>query len=166
MKSRKNLVYAFAVLIVPLLIYGCGGDDDDSGSGGNTDTPLTGTETENINGIPVPPEPDPTQNNATALGVDVNNNYIRDDVERVIAREFGNNSVQHVEVKNIAVIESNVIHYPTDENKKEYMKVITCSDLERSKLKIIRQSLLNNKDRLRKYKESLAGIYGGEEVCD
>ena len=38
-----------------------------------------------INGIQVPPEPDPIANNATLTGIDVNENGVRDDVERVIA---------------------------------------------------------------------------------
>lgn len=36
----------------------------------------------------VPPEPDKTANNATLAGVDSNNNGIRDDVERWIARTY------------------------------------------------------------------------------
>lgn len=42
-----------------------------------------------INGITVPPEPDATLNNSTLAGMDVNNNGVRDDVERVIATKFG-----------------------------------------------------------------------------
>ena len=37
-----------------------------------------------INGHRLPPEPDPTINNSTLLGIDVNNNGVRDDVERWI----------------------------------------------------------------------------------
>lgn len=44
---------------------------------------LSGSET--INGIVVPPEPSPELNNATLAGVDVNNNGVRDDVERILA---------------------------------------------------------------------------------
>jgi len=39
-----------------------------------------------INGISVPPEPAPALNNATLAGVDVNGNGVRDDVERVVAK--------------------------------------------------------------------------------
>ena len=41
-----------------------------------------------INGITVPPEPAPSINNATLAGVDVNNNGVRDDVERVMAKSI------------------------------------------------------------------------------
>ena len=37
-----------------------------------------------INGYTLPPEPDPVANNATLLGIDVNDNGVRDDVERWI----------------------------------------------------------------------------------
>ena len=42
-----------------------------------------------INGISVPPEPSSSINNATLAGVDTNNNGVRDDVERVLAKQFG-----------------------------------------------------------------------------
>ncbi|MBS0384660.1 MAG: hypothetical protein JSS00_04850 [Proteobacteria bacterium] len=43
---------------------------------------------ETINGIAVPPEPPPDLNNATLAGFDVNGNGVRDDVERLIARNW------------------------------------------------------------------------------
>ena len=57
---------------------------------GSTAVPGTWTgrapKMEVINGITVPPEPAPAINNATLAGVDVNNNGVRDDVERQIAK--------------------------------------------------------------------------------
>ena len=44
--------------------------------------------TEVINGYVLPPEPDPVINNATLLGIDSNDNGIRDDVERWIVKTF------------------------------------------------------------------------------
>jgi len=41
-----------------------------------------------VNGHRLPPEPDPKVNNATLLGVDSNNNGVRDDVERWIYEEY------------------------------------------------------------------------------
>jgi len=40
-----------------------------------------------INGHQLPPEPDPAVNNSTLLGIDVNENGVRDDVERLIILE-------------------------------------------------------------------------------
>jgi len=45
-----------------------------------------------INGVTVPPEPDPELNNATLAGVDVNENGVRDDVERWLTVKFGGTS--------------------------------------------------------------------------
>ena len=41
-----------------------------------------------INGYKLPPEPDPTINNSTLLGIDVNGNGVRDDVERKIIETY------------------------------------------------------------------------------
>lgn len=41
-----------------------------------------------INGYTLPPEPDPKVNNATLLGVDSNDNGVRDDVERKIIKKY------------------------------------------------------------------------------
>jgi len=41
-----------------------------------------------INGYILPPEPDPVANNATLLGIDVNDNGVRDDVERWIVKTY------------------------------------------------------------------------------
>jgi hypothetical protein len=41
-----------------------------------------------IDGHVLPPEPDPAVNNSTLLGVDVNGNGVRDDVERYIYHRF------------------------------------------------------------------------------
>lgn len=46
------------------------------------------TEQEIVNGYVLPPTPDPTLNNATLLGVDSNDNGIRDDVERKIVIKY------------------------------------------------------------------------------
>ncbi len=54
------------------------------------------TEVEVINGYTLPPEPDETINNSTLLGIDSNDNGVRDDVERWVIKtlkngEFKNN---------------------------------------------------------------------------
>lgn len=41
-----------------------------------------------INGHTLPPEPDPKINNSTLLGIDSNNNGVRDDVERWIYKRY------------------------------------------------------------------------------
>jgi hypothetical protein len=51
-----------------------------------------------INGIRLPPEPNEEENNATLLGVDSNNNQVRDDVERWIYTQFKDKHPVHIEV--------------------------------------------------------------------
>ena len=48
------------------------------------------TEAEIINGYVLPPEPDEKLNNSTLLGIDSNDNGVRDDVERFIVKKYVN----------------------------------------------------------------------------
>lgn len=78
-----------ALLLTSLFaLSSCGGGGSSSSSTGNP------ANTEVINGIAVPPEPNPTINNATIAGVDINNNGVRDDVERKIAT-LSNNDIDY-----------------------------------------------------------------------
>lgn len=70
-----------SILLMLAVIAGC--------SGGSSAQPSSTSQTPQvINGITVPPEPDPIAN-ATLLGVDSNNNGVRDDVDRQIATLYG-----------------------------------------------------------------------------
>lgn len=87
---------------VVTFLVACGGSSKDAVSSASTDqsTALAASSSasvpsgwkprapssEVINGITVPPEPAPSVNNATLAGVDSNNNGVRDDVERYVAR--------------------------------------------------------------------------------
>jgi len=46
----------------------------------------------------LPPEPDPTQNNSTLLGIDSNNNGVRDDVERWIYKTYKDKHPIHIDI--------------------------------------------------------------------
>lgn len=50
-----------------------------------------------INGFVLPPEPDPVVNNLTLLGIDINKNGVRDDVERYIYQRFQNFQNAHID---------------------------------------------------------------------
>ncbi len=101
----KRGAFLSAVLLSTFLHASCGGE-----SSGDSATSATASiegraqalavppgwtgrppKYEVINGITVPPEPAPTLNNSTLTGVDINNNGVRDDVERKIATDFGGN---------------------------------------------------------------------------
>ncbi len=102
MLKQKNLLIA-TILVATALLTGCSKSDGfstskTSGTAGTSET--NGTKATNeinatgdrtpdqevivINGHTLPPEPDPAVNNATLLGVDSNDNGVRDDVERWI----------------------------------------------------------------------------------
>ncbi len=51
-----------------------------------------------INGVRLPPEPLPEENNATLVGIDSNDNGVRDDVERAIYTTFQDKHPVHIEV--------------------------------------------------------------------
>ena len=51
-----------------------------------------------INGVRLPPEPLPEENNATLVGIDSNDNGVRDDVERWIYTTFEDKHPVHIEV--------------------------------------------------------------------
>jgi len=56
--------------------------------GNQTSNPVTLNIYWEVDGHRLPPEPDPQVNNTTLLGVDVNHNGVRDDVERWIYEEY------------------------------------------------------------------------------
>jgi uncharacterized lipoprotein YajG len=51
-----------------------------------------------VNGHVLPPEPDPAVNDSTLLGVDVNDNGVRDDVERIIYKTYQNKHPIHIDI--------------------------------------------------------------------
>jgi hypothetical protein len=70
-------------LLLLLTLTGCWNDDKTATApSGDANT------TEVIDGHVLPPEPDPKVNNATLLGIDSNNNGVRDDVERWIYSRY------------------------------------------------------------------------------
>ena len=73
----KHFLLLLLLIIGSISLYGSG--DDLSVS--------KGTDEDVINGYQLPPEPDTVINNSTLLGIDSNNNGVRDDVERLIISE-------------------------------------------------------------------------------
>ena len=51
-----------------------------------------------VNGHRLPPEPDPTVNNSTLLGIDSNDNGVRDDVERWIYETYKDKHPIHIDI--------------------------------------------------------------------
>ena len=80
--SKRGAVGIAIVALAVVVLVACGGGSQSS------NTPAQNSP-EVINGITVPPEPASTSNNATLAGIDSNNNGVRDDVERALAKKFG-----------------------------------------------------------------------------
>ena len=58
----------------------------------------TNIYSETTNGHTLPPEPDPKINNSTLLGIDSNNNGVRDDVERWIYKTYKDKHPIHIDI--------------------------------------------------------------------
>jgi len=95
--NRLSLVL---LSIIIMILNGCSGSDGKPLTTPKESKPakhkkIKPAKPEVINGYTLPPEPDPKINNATLLGVDSNNNGVRDDVERWIVKNF-----EHGEFRN------------------------------------------------------------------
>jgi hypothetical protein len=99
MITARNDMKILAQLAL-LLLTACGNGNGASAQSQSTSPPPTAPQV--INGIAVPPEPDPVANTATLLGVDSNNNGVRDDVERQIATKYGANATQYAAAIQVA----------------------------------------------------------------
>ena len=73
----------FSICLITTLIFSaCVGASGDNFQASTSPEPIV------IDGHTLPPEPDKTLNNSTLLGIDVNHNGVRDDVERWIYLEM------------------------------------------------------------------------------
>jgi len=85
-----------------------------------------------INGYTLPPEPDPKVNNSTLLGVDSNNNGVRDDVERLIIIEEAKNTnfpKTHTAISmQYAKAWQKMIENPTIESREYLEKASACQE--------------------------------------
>ena len=127
-----------------------------------------------INGYKLPPMPDEDLNNATILGIDVNNNEVRDDVERWIFDKYKEPIVQAVALQNARAF-SKILVDPS--KAKETIKfsdaLIECQSYYKyqsskkviqkgtSLIKESRPLILNTRKRNRAYYEYNQALSGG-----
>jgi len=83
-----------------------------------------------VNGHVLPPEPDPIVNDSTLLGIDVNDNGVRDDVERYIYERFGQD-LEYPKTKTALAMQDawatqKILETPTIESKKYLDDAIDC----------------------------------------
>jgi len=78
-----------------------------------------------VNGHVLPPEPDKALNDSTLLGIDVNDNGVRDDVERYILQTYGKEEITIQIGFQVARAYNTVIEHP--ENAWETDKVLSAA---------------------------------------
>jgi hypothetical protein len=83
-----------------------------------------------VNGHRLPPEPDPTVSNATLLGVDINGNGARDDVERWIYEEYKDKHPIHIDIAMQAARGYRLVLEKQPKTKTEAMSIM--KDVEKA----------------------------------
>jgi len=141
-----------------------------------------------INGHRLPPEPNEEENNATLEGIDVNDNGVRDDVERAIYTTYPVKIRQQILMQTAKAHQLMLADPNGVENAVKWQKVITnkaisCEfylldtfnvEMNSKAVAFHKNVLYNNKDRVKKYlkyNHALGGgVYGGyaevESDCD
>jgi len=116
---------------------------------GKTSNPVTLSIYWEVNGHRLPPEPDPTVNNATLLGIDSNNNGVRDDVERTIYKTYQNKHPIHIDIGMQAARGYKlVLEYPerAKEIHEEVNSPIDCNWYYKAYAKFLNEPLLVNEN--------------------
>ena len=128
---------------------------------------------ETINGHTLPPEPDPTINNSTLLGIDSNNNGVRDDIERKIYATYTKSIQRAVMMQAFRTSQKMLADTDMVKNardwEKEDIKVIDCQAyLEEyknvSEMRItdfVENNQYNTKQRVKKYLDYDQALSGG-----
>ncbi len=125
-----------------------------------------------INGYRLPPEPNPQINNSTLLGIDLNNNGVRDDVERKIFFHY-KRPIEQAFVMQDAPWYQKVLKDPisaavSEDLQKELWNLSTCKGyliLQGIKIsnivEFMEEAYFNTKDRMRAYIEFNQAMSGG-----
>ncbi|WP_324171313.1 hypothetical protein [Sulfurimonas sp.] len=185
MSSIKKVILG---LFLVLFITGCMDETEDETINGNKLPPQSN---EIINGYKLPPEPDETLNNSTLLGIDSNNNGVRDDVERKIYFKYKKPVIQAYMMQSAKsypkYLENPTASAKAQETQDEMWNKSSCSGYLRRIKKIemprvegvefMENAYMNTKDRIRAYIEFNEASSGGsysiplrrdykEENCD
>ncbi len=116
-----------------------------------------------VNGHVLPPEPDPAVNNSTLLGVDVNNNRVRDDVERWIYETYDEYTPCHQELDGEETLPSGqVIQFGKEvceDNPVPYHPVVRAVAMQGARAA---QIIIQEPEKARETREIFAKAY----LCD
>lgn len=185
----RTALHGAVILLLSVFLTSCGGGADSksetSAESRKEALATTGTwvgrapKYEVINGITVPPEPAPTLNNSTLAGVDINNNGVRDDIERFIASKAQTSTDAYAVMTYVQArqrIFSRNWEVAGRSDALQYAKSILCVDLPETARTLLGMGsgvdgqVFNTPQRiaiLKKYNISLDGGYGAKEVaCD
>ena len=130
---------------------------------------------ETINGHTLPPEPDPKINNSTLLGIDSNNNGVRDDVERAIYIKFPKEIRRQQLMQRAKSDQSMMADDEAIKNAQKWQKIIANKNIACAKYLFrkfdidfdldaddyIKNIQYNNKDRVFKYMRYNHALGGG-----
>jgi hypothetical protein len=134
-----------------------------------------------INGVRLPPEPNEEENNATLVGIDSNDNGVRDDVERAIYVKYPTKIRQQVLMQGARGHQLMIADPDGVENAVKWQELLSnntlaCStylyrsfniDFDIESLRNLSKLLYNTEDRVKKYlryNHALSGgVYGVEE---
>lgn len=165
--ARPGLVCLILAGVTAIGLTACGG-----GSSSETASPIAPTSPvaavrEQINGIFVPPEPDPVANAATVAGVDVDGSGIRDDIDRRIAREFGNESVLYTKAVLFAKTEQAALLNPAPAVIEAHLAALGCIGDRAAvdRLSSMTKAVVNTPTRGRAYAKAFAGVTISERSC-
>ncbi|MCD6259476.1 MAG: hypothetical protein J7J31_07725 [Helicobacteraceae bacterium] len=127
-----------------------------------------------INGHRLPPEPDPIVNNSTLLGIDTNDNGVRDDVERWVYQEYDEPIVQAVAMQNARAFQIILVDPSKARETTKFMEArLDCQSyyMYQDERKLIprgtslhkesRPLMLNTRERNRAYYEYNQALSGG-----
>ena len=185
MLKQKSIIMSIAVLAMSFMV-GCTQSDGNSTS--QESDFKADQEVIVINGHTLPPKPDPKVNNATLLGIDSNNNGVRDDVERKIYFQYKRPIEQAFMMQDAKIypqtLEDPVAAAVSKKLEKEHWNVESCDGyliLQGIKIKnsvnFMENAYFNTKERMRAYIEfneaSSGGVYhiplprdADKENCD
>lgn len=119
-----------------------------------------------VNGIPVPPQPDPSKNHATMAGVDTNANGIRDDIDILLATNFGTEPTLYAAAVTHAASLQAAIVSPSAERSAQHIASFVC--VSTSLLQRLSDTTLATLDtplRRAAYGNTFAGSTLSEENC-
>ncbi len=117
-------------LIVILMLGACSESNFKETTTVSMDANMTIEEPEIFNGYILPPEPDETLNNSTLLGIDSNDNGVRDDVEIYVIKRYAKDpdfpKTKTALAMQYAWATQKILETPTMESKKYSDDAIDC----------------------------------------